>query len=232
MRARDRAYDALREDIISWRLAPGTVLAEVEQAERLGVSRTPVREALSRLTAEGLAVAERRRGVVVAELSVADLDQLFELRETLESRAAALAATRGDRERFARLREDFIAAEALLDTPSAVDGYYRLVGELDDALDEECGNAYLAQSLRQLRPHLQRLRRLAHDNPGRLRDSAREHAAIAAAVASGNPGLAAAATTVHLQASLDHLHHSQRGRGILSPTRTVNDTTPQESESR
>ena len=54
MRASDKAYAALREDIIEWRLAPGTVLAEVEQSERLGISRTPLREALSRLTAEGL----------------------------------------------------------------------------------------------------------------------------------------------------------------------------------
>jgi len=232
MRARDRAYEALREDIVSWRLAPGTVLAEVEQAERLGVSRTPVREALSRLTAEGLAVAERRRGVVVAELSVADLDQLFELRETLESRAAALAASRGDRERFARLHELFRAATDQLGSPTEVEGYYRLVGELDGALDAECGNAYLALSLRQLRPHLQRLRRLAHDNPARLRDSAREHAEIAGAIAAGNPGLAAAATTMHLHASLDHLHHSQRGRGILSPAGIPQDPNPQESESR
>ena len=54
MRASERAYAALREDIVEWRLPPGTLLAEVEQAERLGVSRTPLREALGRLTAEGL----------------------------------------------------------------------------------------------------------------------------------------------------------------------------------
>jgi DNA-binding GntR family transcriptional regulator len=63
MRASDRAYAALREDIIEWRLRPGTVLAEVEQSERLGVSRTPVREALGRLTAEGLTTAAGGRGV-------------------------------------------------------------------------------------------------------------------------------------------------------------------------
>ena len=61
MRASDRAYAALRDDIIEWRLLPGTVLAEVEQSARLGISRTPLREALSRLTAaaaEHAAIAE------------------------------------------------------------------------------------------------------------------------------------------------------------------------------
>jgi DNA-binding GntR family transcriptional regulator len=57
MRASDKAYAALRSDIIEWRLPPGSVLAEVELSERLGVSRTPVREALARLSAEGLAEA-------------------------------------------------------------------------------------------------------------------------------------------------------------------------------
>ena len=99
MRASDKAYAALREEIIEWRLLPGTVLAEVEQSERLGVSRTPLREALSRLTAEGLTTTAGGRGVVVTDISLDDIDELFELRETLEGRAAALAAERGDQYR-------------------------------------------------------------------------------------------------------------------------------------
>src|ERR671921_2250844 len=107
MRASDRAYAALREDIVEWRLLPGTVLAEVEQSERLGVSRTPLREALSRLTAEGLTTAGGR-GVVVTDISLDDIDELFELRETLECKAAALAAERGDAALFEQLRKELI----------------------------------------------------------------------------------------------------------------------------
>ena len=69
MRASDKAYAALRDDIIEWRLLPGTVLAEVEQSARLGISRTPLREALSRLTAEGLTTTAGGRGVVVTDIS-------------------------------------------------------------------------------------------------------------------------------------------------------------------
>ena len=82
---------------------PGTVLAEVEQSERLGVSRTPLREALSRLTAEGLTTTAGGRGVVVTDISLEDIDELFELRETLEGKAAALAAERGDAAVFDQL---------------------------------------------------------------------------------------------------------------------------------
>src|SRR6476661_1015666 len=113
MRASDKAYAALRDDIIEWRLAPGTVLAEVEQSERLGVSRTPVREALSRLTAEGLTTAAGGRGVVVTDISLEDIDEMFELRETLEGKAAALAAERGERTVFEQLHADLLRAPEL-----------------------------------------------------------------------------------------------------------------------
>lgn len=70
MRASERAYQALRAEILDWSLPPGAGLGEVEQAERLGISRTPVREALSRLVADGLAEQAPGRGTVVADLSM------------------------------------------------------------------------------------------------------------------------------------------------------------------
>src|SRR5688572_3736315 len=127
MRASDRAYAALRDDIIEWRLLPGTVLAEVEQSERLGVSRTPLREALSRLTAEGLTTAGGR-GVVVTDISLEDIDELFELRETLEGKAAALAAERGDSAVFRELKQELLAASALISSDEPARHYYYGLG--------------------------------------------------------------------------------------------------------
>lgn len=206
MRASDRAYQMLREDIIEWRLPPGTLLAEVEQAERLGVSRTPLREALSRLNADGLTTASKGRGIVVAAISLDDVTELFELRNALECQAAALAARRGDRELFGALAREFRSAAALLqaDDPTRHD-YYSLVERLDAALDTAMANPYLLQALRSLRLHLVRVRRLAKDNPQRLLASAGEHATIAEAVAAGDPALASAATAIHLHKSLGHL---------------------------
>lgn len=94
--AGDRAYAALLDDIQSGALAAGFVLGEVEQAERLGVSRTPMREALRRLAADGLVVQQSPRVTVVADLDADDIRSLFEIRRALEESSARLAATRGD----------------------------------------------------------------------------------------------------------------------------------------
>lgn len=206
MRAGEKAYVSLREDIIEWRLQPGTVLAEVEQSERLGISRTPLREALSRLTAEGLTTAAGGRGVVVTDISLEDIDELFELRETLEGRAAALAAERGDPATFKQLQDELLGAPALISgSDPARHDYYELVGRLDTAIDAAISNSYLAQAMRSLRVHLVRVRRLAADDSTRLAAAAAEHAAIAEAIAAGNPRLAEAATIVHLHRSLSHV---------------------------
>jgi DNA-binding GntR family transcriptional regulator len=206
MRASDRAYAALRDDIIEWRLLPGTVLAEVEQSERLGISRTPLREALSRLTAEGLTTTAGGRGVVVTDISLDDIDELFELRETLEGKAAALAAERGDSATFEQLRLELLQAPELINgSDPGRHAYYELAGRLDAAIDAAISNSYLAQAMRSLRVHLVRVRRLAADDTQRLTAAAAEHAAIAEAIAAGNPRLAEAATTLHLHRSLSHV---------------------------
>ena len=213
VRASDRAYAALRDDIVQWRLQPGALLAEVEQAERLGVSRTPLREALGRLTAEGLTTAAGGRGVVVTGISLADIDELFELRETLEGKAAALAAERGVPQTFRKLEAEFRAAPSLITGPApALQDYYLLVDRLDSAVDAAISNSYLAQAMRSLRVHLVRIRRLAADDAARLTAAAAEHAAIAEAIAIRNPGLAQAATTLHLHRSLSHIKATHPSR--------------------
>ena len=211
MRASEKAYQALHQDIVQWRLLPGTVLAEVELSERLGVSRTPVREALSRLTAEGLTTAKGGRGVVVTDVSLETVRELYELRETLEAKAAALAAERGDAGSFAQLQRDFAAAGLSLAAGSSTEEYYRLSGNL------ECGNPFLVNSLKNIRPLLARARRMAQEHPERLQATAAEHSAICAAIAAGKPQVAAAATTIHLNNSLQHILDSkpnnQKGPG-------------------
>lgn len=213
MRASDRAYRALREEIVEGDLPPGAVLGEVEQSARLGLSRTPLREALSRLVADGLAAPATGRGVVVTAVSLDEAPQLFDLRIALETLAARRAAehiaepVNGDatREDFAELAASFEQATAQLAEGEDPTAYYALTAQLDAALDAASGNSYLAESLRGLRLHLGRLRRLARNSPARLAASAQEHAAIARAIAAGDPDLAAASTIVHLHQALAHL---------------------------
>lgn len=202
-KASDRAYAALRDDIMEWRLAPGTVLQEVEQSERLGVSRTPVREALARLGADGLVAAQRGRGLVVTTVSVESIRQLFDLRRVLEQEAARLAARNRDEDVFVGLRDEFRTSPQLLaDGDPAHERYYDLVARFDLAVDEATGNPYLVSTLRNLRPHLVRIRRVSRDDLDRLRTAAEEHLLIVEAIIEGDAELAASATQVHLYRSL------------------------------
>lgn len=205
MRASDTAYASLRDDILHWDMPPGTVLAEVEQARRLSLSRTPIREAFARLTAEGLLVALPGRGLVVSELSRETIVELFELRRVLESEAARLAAVRRSVGVFTELREEFAAAHLLLESDDGLGAYYELVGRLDVAMDAAVQSRFLVAAILQLRPHLIRVRRLARDNPERLRQAANEHLMIVEAIVDGDGELAASTTSIHLKRSLKNI---------------------------
>ncbi|MBA4248015.1 MAG: GntR family transcriptional regulator [Microbacterium sp.] len=234
--AADRAFDALRTEIVEGELAPGAPLTEVEQAQRLGVSRTPVREAFARLIAAGLATERGPRTLVVSDIEPDDVSALFELRTALDEQAARIAARRvahgggpgGDARaggdgarnaagsRFAALATRFAAVDAATlsdDDPQRHD-YYALVAEFDAALDESLtGSPYLAAAIASTRVHLARVRRLARADDERLAQSAAEHAAIARAIADGDPERAAAATRLHLHEALTSIHAHLPRRG-------------------
>ena len=201
--ASERAYADLLERIQSGALPAGFVLGEVEQAERLGISRTPLREALRRLAADGLVVQQSPRVTVVADLDAEDIRSLFEIRRALEETSARLAAARGDAGAFAELAEEF--AHVDLDRSEGRDAYYALIARLDAQVDASHGNDYLTSALRTVRTHLVRVRRLARDNPARLVQSIAEHRLIASAIASGDADLAAHATHVHLHNALTNI---------------------------
>lgn len=206
MRASDRAYATLLDEIQDGALPPGTVIGEVEQAARLGVSRTPLREALGRLAADGLVVQQSPRVTVVTAIDADDIREIFEVRRALEESAARLAAERGDAAAFARLAREF--TEADLVGPAGLDAYYSLIARFDRQLDASVANDYLTAALRTVRTHLVRVRRLARDNPGRLADSVAEHRLIASAIAARDADLAAHATHVHLHNALTNILES------------------------
>ncbi|HET8594832.1 MAG TPA: GntR family transcriptional regulator [Intrasporangium sp.] len=210
-----RAYEQLRAEILDGRIRPGTTLYEVEQSSRLGVSRTPVREAFRRLVADGLLTANGGRGLVVTQVSERDLASIFELRACLEAQAAELAARRGDPEEFAGFVLAFTEAQGRLTagnvTEQDVADYYALIRRFDAAVDEAAQNPFLVDALDNLRTHAARVRRMASHSPARLAASAVEHALIAEAIAAADPALAVHATHVHLHNSLAHF------RAVLAP---------------
>jgi DNA-binding GntR family transcriptional regulator len=207
VRASDRAYATLLDEIQSGILPPGAVLGEVEQAARLGVSRTPLREALGRLAADGLVAQQSPRVTVVTAIDADDIREIFEVRRALEESAARLAAERGDAAAFARLAHEFARVD-LDGVDGATDGrdsYYGLIARFDATLDASLSNDYLTAALRTVRTHLVRVRRLARDNPGRLAASVAEHRLIAEAIGARDADLAAHATHVHLHNALESI---------------------------
>lgn len=201
MRASDRAYRTLLDEIQSGALAAGTVLGEVEQAARLGVSRTPLREAVARLAADGLVVQQSPRVTVVSDLDADDIRELFELRRALEQTAARLAAARGDAATFAAFALEFDRTHRDA-APGTCD---ELFARFDAAIDAAAANDYVAAALRTVRAHLVRVRRLARENPDRVHAAIVEHRTIARAIAAGDGELAAHATHVHVQNALESI---------------------------
>ncbi len=210
MRASERAYTTLLREIQNGDLASGAVLAEVEQAARLGVSRTPLREALTRLAADGLVAQASPRVTVVTPVDAADIRALFDVRRALEQEAARLAAASALAPTFGHLADAFETAS--LDGEAARDAYYGLISDFDAALDAAAANDYLAAALRTVRTHLVRVRRLARYRPERLAASVSEHVLIARAIAARDAELAAHATHVHLHNALTSILASLEAR--------------------
>lgn len=215
--ATTRAYEQLRTEILEGMLGPGTTLYEVEQSERIGVSRTPVREAFRRLHAEGLLDDRQGRGLVITDVSDRDIDALFEMRACLEAEAAKLAARHADPDVFAEYARDFRAWQPMLLDPGVTDqritDYYALIRRFDAAVDTAANNTYLVDALDTLRTHIARVRRKAGASPVRLAASAIEHALIASAIADHDAALAVHATHVHLHNSLEHVRRDYTGLG-------------------
>jgi DNA-binding GntR family transcriptional regulator len=215
--ATTRAYEQLRSEIVDGALGPGTTLYEVEQSERIGVSRTPVREAFGRLVAEGLLDDGQGRGLIVTDVSDGDIDALFEMRTCLEAQAAQLAARHADPDVFAGFAREFRTWHTPLLDPAVadqqVDGYYAVIRRFDREVDTAANNTYLVDALETLRTHVVRVRRKAGASPVRLAASALEHALIASAIANHDAALAVHATHVHLHNSLEHFRHGYTGLG-------------------
>lgn len=203
MRASDRAYERLRDEILDGKLLPDTVLAEVEQSTRLGVSRTPVREAFTRLTADGLVVPRSARVLVVAEISAERIREIYELRQALEATAAAIAARRRDPAPFTELRARLAQAPGQIDAGQAgIARYFEIVDALDEAIERAVANPYFTAALASARLHASRIRRLSRHDPQRLRQAAEEHGLVVEAIIAGDAALASHATHVHLHRSL------------------------------
>ena len=177
----------LERMILSGELSGGAKLTEVALARRLGVSRGPVREAFRGLEELGLVRIEKNRGVFVRQLTVAEAEEIYEVRAILD---------------------EWIGRRLAQMATADVDGYYHLNLEFHDRLVAACGNAKLAATYRRLVNELSLFRHQSLARTGTLAVSTREHRDIVERIAARNPAAAGKAMLDHVLASRERMRAS------------------------
>lgn len=184
----------------------GDRLDEVQLAERFSVSRTPVREALQKLTQSGLAEQIPRRGVFVRQPGPLELIEMFEVMAELEAVCARLAATRISDEAIAELHAANMRCNQAVEAQDA-DRYYRENEQFHGILYKQSGNRFLEQECLRLHRRLQPFRRLQLRLRGRMRQSMTEHEAVFKALEAGDGERASAAIRDHVAVQGEKFHH-------------------------
>jgi DNA-binding GntR family transcriptional regulator len=179
--------------IITLRLAPGAAVSELALSEALGIGRTPIREALQRLAREGLVAILPRRGILVSEINVKRQLRLLEVRralETLIARKAARRATEAERARLLELAKTFEACARSRDDVA----FMRADREFNTVAAEACHNEFADGAMGLIHSLSRRFYFTHHKQAGDMAVTARAHAAMARAIASGDEERAAKAT--------------------------------------
>ncbi|MGZ4148533.1 MAG: GntR family transcriptional regulator [Actinomycetota bacterium] len=197
----DWVCEEIREAIIDLRLRPGEPLREAAIAEQLGVSKTPIREALTRLEKEGLVETTSFKGAVVSGYSPRDLEEIYELRALLEGAAARSAAEDASQDTRVRL-QDVVERSRQLRDRGDLGELAGLLGHFDLIVYEQVSNRRVQALIDNLRAHLTRIGNLTEGIPGRVEASVEEHAAIVDAIVRRDPDDAERLMRVHIASVL------------------------------
>lgn len=189
------AYDRLCDDIRRGILPPGARLTETEIAERFAISRTPVREAIRRLEAEGLVDHQPRTGAVVRKLDYPEIMELYEMRTVLEGTAARLAARAASDMELEELHAINAEMGAAVDRAALV----RLNRQFHARLLDAARNRFLLRAMGSVEKTLLILGPSAMEHPERAREAVAEHAAVLRALSARDGQAAEAAMRDHLE---------------------------------
>lgn len=186
---RDVIFNTIREAIIAGELKPGERLMEVQLAEKMGVSRTPVREAIRKLELEGMVEMIPRKGAHVAEVSVKDIMDVLEVRASLDGLATSLAAMRITPEEVKELKHVYSQFVANVEKEN-VNGTIKKDVEFHDVIYRASRNDKLIQISNNLKEQVQRFRVIYLKGFGSTRDVIREHDQIIEAITTNNSEIA------------------------------------------
>lgn len=184
MRLSEKAYHLIKKNITTLEMSPLSVVDEQSLQEELGLGRTPIREALHRLSAEGLIIVAPRRGMFVADISITDLAKIFEVRMAMEGFCAQLAARRITEKQVAEMEKTLDLLNSITDanpeTLMAIDEQFHSL------LYQASDNAFLMDSLERLHSLSMRLWHMVVDRLGDLRETMEQHRAIMDALRAGD----------------------------------------------
>ena len=199
----EQVYLALEEAIIAGEYKKGDSLTEMSLSKKLGVSRTPIRAALARLSKEGLVEISPNRGAVVVGVTDEDLSDVYRIRIRLEGLASAMAATRISDEEKGELLETLELSEFYLGK-----GDTEKLKELDTAFHKivykASGSRMICSILSDLHQNIRSYRKLSLTVPGRLEKSIKEHRDIYNAIASGDADEADRLTSDHIERAMQN----------------------------
>jgi len=211
---REMVYEELKSQILTGVIVPGTRLMEIELAENMGVSRTPIREAIRKLEKEGLVVIEPRRGAYASQISTEDMIAILEVRQNMEGLAACFAASRISSEELEKLTnafESYNKAVQTGDTKEMIKNdtkFHRIIVEASH-------NKILVQMIEQLQELVLRFRYIYYDDFKRAEKMPKEHSDILQAIVKGDGEAARIAADVHI----DRLKELVMTEGIPKPVR-------------
>jgi DNA-binding GntR family transcriptional regulator len=195
---REMVSDTLREAIVAGTLKPGERLMEIQLAEELGVSRTPVREAIRKLELEGFVIMIPRRGTYVADLSIKDVNEVFEIRTALDVLAAGLAVERITEEELEQLERLLVQIGAYIELED-IEKIVEADGQFHDILYRASRNDRLVGIINNLREQFTRFRSISMAYPGRIKNTIEEHRQLVEAIAQRNVALAQQLAREHME---------------------------------
>lgn len=196
---RETVCEVLRDAIRRGILEPGERLMEVQLAEELGISRTPVREAIRKLEQEGYVIMMPRRGTYVSSVSEHDVKEIFEIRSALESLSTSLAAIRIEPEELEKLRALLAEIEGQIQRKDSMDKIVATDIKFHGLLYQVSRNERLVTIINNLKEQLARFRTLSMSYPGRLQETLKEHRAMVEAIAAGDVDAARDAAERHME---------------------------------
>lgn len=200
-----RVFHAIREDILNGKYEANEELKEKAIGDELGVSRTPVREALRQLELEGLVYIIPNRGAFVEGVSLKDLKEIYEIRTLLEGLCARWAAEKIKKEQIDALEETIFLTE-----------FHRSKGNLDQVVEQDnrfhqilydaCDSKELTRVLKDYHHYLQRIRRVSLGDENRARASAMEHRRITEALIARDPTAAEESAREHIRNTISNMN--------------------------